>query len=95
MFNTEIPEFEDTAEVPVFYDITSKLLYKRRVIFEGILNISFIRKHKLNYDSNPADWYKVFISRSNEKYERVKCCIDIWCTYNNLKSMLINTGSGN
>lgn len=74
--NKDLPEFKGTAEVPVFHEITGELLYEKKRITEGVPNMAFIQKNKLDENSHPADWYVAFIPRSSEKHERLNCSID-------------------
>jgi hypothetical protein len=54
-----------------------------------------LRQHKLNYRSTPLKFVEAFLPISDETYKEMKCSIERWCWYTNLKAMLSFAGEKN
>lgn len=81
--------------MPKIYETSRDLHYEKQILSEGEPNIAFIKKHNLDENSYLDDWLAPFIPRTREKHERGNCSIDTWCSFTNLKALLMNAGSSN
>ena len=101
--NVNREKFQKKARVPktdragrIMKDrVTREYIYEETEIKTSVPNMEFIKKHGLDYNSLPYEWFDTFIPRKKSAQQQDrdgKFTIGDWVRYTNLRAVLANAG---
>jgi hypothetical protein len=86
---TEVPERYSNGRLKKQKD--GSYSYKKQAQTETTADMTFIRKHQLNLDSHPAEWFQSFLPITNTKRNQI-FSLENCLSWTNTKAMLENAG---
>ena len=95
--------FSGEIEVPAFHPNGKKKLRNKMQVMEtvsleggGRPNPSFIKKHHLDKNSEPQDWFNAFLPVFDKTHKSANanknCFTHMWCEFTNNKAILMGAG---
>ena len=90
----EVPKMENGMCVR---NESGSIVYEKKLIEKSTPNNSFMKKHDLNENSHPAEWFEAFlpwVKTKQHKHSKTEISLDDMCTWTYDKSCMANAGKG-
>ena len=78
----------------VISGIQGEFVYDRVLSDELLPNIEYLHQHGININSQPSDWYELFIPKNRRRQDNniTKCTFEDITAWKNTKAMMMNAG---
>jgi hypothetical protein len=94
--------FVSTKKAPALYrngkvkrDQSGRIMYEDVPVGDGCPKPEFLRKHGLDINSKPVDWFNAFLpvyTGKCKQNQRLKCLTHIWAEFTNKKALMQGAG---